>query len=163
MTGWQRHADGIWSAQIPEVKHGQWYFEQLWVNGNRATRARSPNKFYFHMTRKPERGIDSLTSNETDLTRRAIFGRSENLGPIFRMSKADLADVTAVVYHSWEISRHRIASVVPAENMLITTGDAPWPFCYWESRQRYHLENFRQALDALGEWYSNGPAAGQFR
>ena len=32
---------------IPEVAAGHWYFEQLFVNGQRATRARTPNKFYY--------------------------------------------------------------------------------------------------------------------
>ncbi|RYF39785.1 MAG: hypothetical protein EOO38_22805, partial [Cytophagaceae bacterium] len=34
--GWKRGANGIWSTQIPTVKSGKWYFEQLWVNGKRA-------------------------------------------------------------------------------------------------------------------------------
>ena len=56
ITGWKRGADGIWTASVPEVKAGRWYFEQLWVNGERATRARSPNEFYYYMVRKVDRG-----------------------------------------------------------------------------------------------------------
>ena len=47
--GWQAGPDGVWTAQVPEVAAGQWYFEQLFVNGRRATRARTPNKFYFYI------------------------------------------------------------------------------------------------------------------
>ena len=153
ITGWQRGADGVWTARIPEVKNGQWYFEQLWVNGQRATRARSPNKFYFYMQRKVEHCIDPLTGKDADLTSRAIVGRPEDLQPVFRVSKEHLSDVTAVVYHSWEISRHRIASAAPAANMLVASGGAPWAFFNSGRDQRYHLENFREALDAPGEWF----------
>ena len=153
VTGWRAGPDGVWSTVIPEVKAGQWWFEQLWINGRRATRARTPNKFYHYMLRKIDRGIDPLTGKEADLASRAIAGRGNDLAAIFRLTKAQLSDVTAVVYHSWEMSRHRIAGTDEAKNLLITTAGAPWPFFQWGADQRYHLENFRAALDAPGEWF----------
>ncbi len=32
-------------------------------------------------------------------------------------------------------------------------GGIPWPFMQWGARQRYHVENFRAALDEPGEWF----------
>ena len=153
ITGWKPGPDGIWTTVVPEVKAGKWTFEQLWIDGRRATRARTPNKFYYHMLRKIESGIDPLTGKDADLASRAIAGRGDDLGPIFQLSKEELSDVTAVVYHSWEMSRHRIAAADREKNQLITTANAPWPFFQWGSDQRYHLENFRAALDAPGEWF----------
>ena len=153
IAGWKTGADGVWSAPVPEVKSGQWYFEQLWVNGRRAVRARTPNQFYHYMVRKVDRGIDPLTGKEADLASRAIVGRAQDLAPVFRVPKERLQDVTAVVYHSWEVSRHRIASADEKARMLITTGGAPWGFMQWGGPTRYHLENFREALDVPGEWY----------
>ena len=49
IRGWEPGTNGIWHTQIPEVAAGKWYFEQLWVNGRRATRARTPNKFWFYL------------------------------------------------------------------------------------------------------------------
>ena len=37
--------------------------------------------------------------------------------------------------------------------MLITSHGAPWAFFQWGGPTRYHLENFREALDAPGEWF----------
>jgi len=34
--------------------------------------------------------------------------------------------------------------------MLITSSGAPWAFFQWGGPTRYHLENFREALDAPG-------------
>ncbi len=147
--GWKPGADGVWSTSVPV----EWRFEQLWVNGNRATRARSPNQFYYYMLHKVARGIDPLTGKEADLASRAIAGRGDDLAAMFRLSKEELADVTAVVYHSWEMSRHHIAAADARSNMLIATAGAPWPFFQWGSDQRYYLENFRAALDAPGEWF----------
>ena len=49
IRGWQPGPDGVWQTRLPEVAAGQWYFEQLFVNGQRAMRARTPNKFWFYM------------------------------------------------------------------------------------------------------------------
>ncbi|MBI5819038.1 MAG: right-handed parallel beta-helix repeat-containing protein [Verrucomicrobia bacterium] len=153
ITGWQRGADGVWTAQVPEVKAGQWYFEQLWVNGKRATRARSPNKFYYYAPSKLGHGIDPATGKPADLSHRAFVARGDDIKPLLGIPAAKLNDVTVVAYHSWEVSRHRVAAVDAKLNGVITTGNAPWTFCRWGSNQRYHVENFREALDAPGEWF----------
>ena len=48
ITGWKKAAEGgqenrpeLWTAQVPGVKEGEWYFHQLFVNGQRRQRARS--------------------------------------------------------------------------------------------------------------------------
>jgi len=138
---------------IPDVAAGRWYFEQLWVNGARATRARSPNRFWFYMPRYLDSGLDPLTGQPVNLANRAIVGRPEDLAPVLALPTNQLRDVTAVVYHSWEASRHRIAGVDPARSALISAGAAPWNFGYWGANCRYHLENFRAALDEPGEWF----------
>ncbi len=56
LSGWQQAGNGLWTVKIPEVAAGQWYFEQLFVGGRRATRARSPNKFYYHIQDVPADG-----------------------------------------------------------------------------------------------------------
>ncbi|MGD0899272.1 MAG: right-handed parallel beta-helix repeat-containing protein [Thermoguttaceae bacterium] len=42
ITGWKKGATGIWTAELPEVKAGTWYFRQLFVGGTRAVRPRTP-------------------------------------------------------------------------------------------------------------------------
>jgi len=153
ITGWQRGADGVWTAQVPEVKAGQWYFEQLWVNGQRVTRARSPNKFYSYMLKKAALATDPATGKATDMASRAFVARPVDIKLLLGKSAAELRDTTVVVYHAWETSRHRIASVDPKTDTVVCTGGAPWPFLRWESSQRYHIENVKEALDAPGEWF----------
>jgi len=153
ITGFRPAANGLWVTHIPEVQSGKWYFEQLWVNGRRATRARSPNRFYYYMEGKVERGVDPLTGQIVDLSRRAFRARATDIQPLLKIAKERLNDVTVVAYHSWEVSRHRVAAVEARTNTIITTGNAPWAFLSWGPSQRYHLENFREALDAPGEWF----------
>jgi hypothetical protein len=153
IRGFRPAGNGLWQASLPGVKAGDWYFEQLWVNGRRAVRARSPNKFYFYMARTVGRAVDPLTGELDDLARRAFVARPADIAALRRVPAARLRDVTIVAYHSWEASRHRLAAVDFDRNRVVTTGGAPWKFMRWGPNQRYHLENFEEALDAPGEWF----------
>ena len=42
ITGWTPEGNGLWKAHVPAVEEGQWRFRQLFVNGWRAQRARTP-------------------------------------------------------------------------------------------------------------------------
>lgn len=153
ISGFQRGENGLWTAQVPEVKSGQWYFEQLWINGARATRARTPNDFYFYMQGQVHQGIDPVTGQKADLVRNAFVARPEDIKPLLSLTKEQLSDVTLVAYHSWEVSRLPLAAVDASTNIVYAAGPSLWPFMDWGPEQRYHLENFRSALDAPGEWF----------
>jgi 3D (Asp-Asp-Asp) domain-containing protein len=153
ITGFKAGADGLWTAQIPDAAAGNWTFEQLFVNGRRAVRARSPNKFYFHMAGKVLKGVDPATGQEADLSARAFVARPDDLKPLLALPKERLSDVMVMPYHSWSTGRQRIASIDPKTHTVIITGAAAWAFMRWEPAQRYHLENFKEALDAPGEWF----------
>ncbi len=151
--GWTQGADGIWTAKVPDVAEGKWYFEQLWVNGRRAIRAREPNQFYHYMARKVTYGIDPLTGKPADLQSRAFGAKPEDIRPLLNIPSERIQDVALIAYHSWATGLHRIASIDPKTNIVVTTGPGRWPFFRWGASQRYHLENFRAALDEPGEWY----------
>jgi hypothetical protein len=46
-----------------------------------------------------------------------------------------------------------VAAVEADKQAVILTGNAPWPIRQWGAPQRYHVENFKAALDAPGEWF----------
>jgi len=153
IAGWKKAAGGIWTARVPDVAAGKWWFEQLWVNGRRAVRARTPNRFYHYMLRRVGRGIDPATGRPADLASRAFLAEAADIPPLLALETGDLRDVTLVAYHSWATSLHRIAAVDADTGRVVTTGPARWPFFRWRARQRYHLEGFRAALDRPGEWH----------
>ncbi|HOS94813.1 MAG TPA: right-handed parallel beta-helix repeat-containing protein, partial [Armatimonadota bacterium] len=148
ITGFREGPDGVWQTTVEDVARGGWYFEQLFINGRWATRARSPNQFYYYMIGKVARGIDPATGQLADLSARAFRARPGDVKPW-----PNLNDVVLVAYHSWETSQHRLAAVDPETNTVICTGPAAWAFMQWGFMQRYHVENFREALDQPGEWY----------
>ncbi len=153
LTGFKPAADGLWTLQIPEVAQGKWYFEQLWIDGRRATRARTPNKFYYHVQNKVVTGIDPDTGKPANLANRAFVGRADEVAALKNVPKDRLSDVVAVFYHAWDTSRMRIGQFDPAKNIVTGTAPIQREFGKWEASQRYHLENFKEALDEPGEWF----------
>ena len=154
ITGWEKVQDGLWAARLPKVAAGEWYFEQLWVNGRRATRARTPNAGYHYMLRKVGHGVDPATGKPADLSKRAFIARRPDIAPLLSLPAEQLRDAQFVAYHAWAASIHPIMAVDAKSNTVVGVNDAPWALFHWWSEQpRYHLENFGAALDAPGEWF----------
>lgn len=153
IRGFQPVANGVWKTKIPEVAAGKWYFEQLYVNGRRAVRARTPNEFYYYVRGKVDAAIDPATGKAENLAHRAFVAASNDFAVLAAVPKDRLNDATIMLYHSWETSRHRVSSLDPKTRTVILTGNAPWPMLMWAPSQRYHIENVASALDAPGEFF----------
>jgi len=153
IAGFRQRPDGVWTASLPDVADGRWHFEQLWVDGRRAVRAREPDKFYYYMRRKVTQDIDPLTGKPADLASRAFGARPEDVRPLVDLPGERLSDVALVAYHAWATGLHRVAAVDPETHVVVTTGPGRWPFFRWGASQRYHLENYRAALNEPGEWF----------
>ncbi len=152
ITGWKKEGDGLWSVDLPEVAAGKWYFQDLWVNGHRATRARTPNTGYLHAVRPAEENHAGAPSMEKPQYT-AFYAQPEELASLAKLSPQELQDAEVVVYQTWQIARHRIAYAKPEESYVQFTAPSRWPFLLYEPAQRYVIENVRSALDAPGEWF----------
>ena len=145
ITGWTKGEGDVWQTTVPGVKEGKWYFRQIWVNGRRAVRARTPNA-----DAKPAaialRGA-KLTTDLTHYTYQFPAGTLAAWG--------NLADVEAVVAGDWEIARKRFATVNVATGNAEMAGPhvAPHPFIAPKAGRWCYLENAREFLDTPGEWY----------
>jgi len=148
IRGLQAGQGGVWTAEIPEVASGAWHFHQLFVGGQRRTRARTPNDGCFSIAAKAPPAKDAATGKEIPRTNTAfVYAESE------LKAWPDLAESNVIVYHSWETSRLRVAAIDEAQRIVSFTGPAAWPFENWGPKQRYFVENVRAALDAPGEWH----------
>ena len=154
LAGWQRAEGGIWKLHIPEVAAGRWYFEQLFVNGNRATRARTPNRFYFYMQNLRDTSLDQSAKRSPARAQQTVRMRPEDaLQALAHLRPEDLRDVNLVVYHNWDNTRRFLDDIDPKHGVLTTSG-RPLPFWNsWNRNSHYILENYLGALDSPGEWF----------
>ena len=148
ITGWQKKDENLWTATIPEVASGQWYFNQLFVNGQRRTRARTPNEGYLRTAGPLPEILDPRAERQNPGAKIGFVYREGDLKPW-----DNFEDVTIFLYHSWTASMHRIAHLDTENRIVRFTAPSGWPVGYWERQQRYVVENYLEALDAPGEWY----------
>ncbi len=149
ITGWRKGAGPLWTAVIPQVKEGRWYFRSLFVDGKRAAPARTPNEGATFPARSLQ-PMDRKGNPHTGANAACRLGLRYQDDQIMPWSNLD--DAIVVVYHAWTTSRHHIASVDAAHKIVHFTNPSNWPVGWWD-KPRYYVENVHEALDAPGEFY----------
>ncbi len=139
--------NGMWTAQVDPA----WRFEGLWVNGRRATRARTPNEGFIQAIGQPQKPPgDAKPTGDAGKTLLAI--EPQFAQALAGLSAEEKREVNVLVYFSWDIHRHRLAAAA-ADGTLQFTGPLQRSFFSLAPFQSMRLENFRAALDAPGEWF----------
>lgn len=149
ITRFRQNPDGLWQARLPDVAAGKWYFEQLFINGRRAVRARTPDKFYHYMSKT----VEVPDEGERNKFRRTTTVHPDALEPLKELRPDEIKDVTLVAYHKWCVSRRFLTEIDMDQNAIITIGEKLKSYSGWPTNTRYHLENFRTALDTPDEWF----------
>ncbi len=144
---------GRWKVHLPDVASGKWYFEDLYVNGHRAIRARSPNEFYYYVRSKAKATANPDNGKTELMPHRSFVADLMDIAPLAALPKAQLSDAIVVAPYNWECSVARVASVDPSSGTVVLTGNVFLPCNVWKRNHRYHIENIKAALDAPGEWF----------
>ena len=151
---------GLWRVFIPEVAKYGFYFEQLYINGERRFRAQTPNRGEFNMVKRvDETVLDSVTLFRFDDTLLPVFTsqkvilHSEGAKIMKALEPNEINDVALVFYHNWDNTRKRLAHLSVEDTAFYMIGKAMQPWNRINNNSRYVVENYRKALDAPGEWY----------
>jgi len=153
IKGFEVTPEGIWQVQIPEVRAGKWYFEQLFVNGRRGIRARTPNRFYYYIQDVRQEPLRPGQGRAGAKFRQILTVRPQDIRPLLKLSREQLNDVIIKAYHKWDNTIRFIDAIGPGRNSIITDGGKMKPWNPLRRDARYHLENFRAAMDSPGEWF----------
>jgi hypothetical protein len=140
LLGWEKNEEGLWEAPIPKTLVGH-SVRELFIEGQRAPRARFPNDGFLHIKKAGE-------------DRRTNFYFEKGDFPVPHAPE----DVELVFLHDWSISRVKVRDIDAAEGRLYTadTIGAKSPEFFtidnWEPNPRYFLENAIEFIDTDLEW-----------
>src|ERR1041385_2018358 len=138
LSNWRQVAGqtGLWEADARLQLGDNWQFRSLFINGRRATRARTPN---------------------TDELFRMDGGRFNDKPFQFKFRAGDIkpawtaaGDVEVVAFEKWTDIRQFIRDVNLESNVVTLSGSGS-PHTR-ESGARYFIENAPDAIDVPGEW-----------
>jgi parallel beta-helix repeat protein len=142
ISPWREYNNNIYVTNVGDLS-----FNSLFVNDQRATRAREPDP--------PEEGYYYLIKSVDTETNLIAFRFYEgNIDPNWH----NLREVEVISYSNWEQSRCRIdrieADKVYFQGSLVEGQGYDWNCCSVHPG-RYYIENVFEGLDTPGEWYLN--------
>jgi hypothetical protein len=154
--GWKKGDGEIWTTEIPEVKAGQWCFRQLFVNGQRAVRARTPN-------------VDDKTPWWTIRTSTIKpHPNNDNATPVVLSVDHPIkaltndADLEFIYLNNNDASRKRVGEINEKDQTFTLCPPHQWPstampgefqICFPQPGHTGYFENAREFLDQPGEWH----------
>lgn len=154
ITNWHEEQVGgnlMWVADLPEVAAGQWYFHQLFVNGERRQRTRLPKQGFYRI-----KDVPGVTFQSSGWTNDLFEGTDKFVcEPGDIQNWKNINDIDVVAVHYWIEERMPVESFDELTNtikskrksMFVLKDDFVRKFA------KYYVENVFEALSEPGEWY----------
>ncbi|MEG1665264.1 MAG: right-handed parallel beta-helix repeat-containing protein [Mucinivorans sp.] len=153
IEGWWRDSLGRFRTTIPEVLGGNFNFEQLWINGTRATRARTPNTEWMAVLSSKENVYQPGDNRLAAFATQQIDVDPSTIESLRGLTNEQMERVMVMFYHKWDVTRKGLAFAVPDSGRIFTVGCGMKPWNRIGGGSRFILENYLGALDAPGEWF----------
>ncbi|MBR4755382.1 MAG: right-handed parallel beta-helix repeat-containing protein [Bacteroidales bacterium] len=160
IDGWEVTPEGRWKTRVPEVaRYGQ-VFQQLFVNGERATLARTPDKGLFdvigqvYQTPVETEGKDAgygyyIQRYATDPGNLASM-KNVNDG-VWSDSNLKENDMRILLFQAWDNTYKNVDYVNPDSGFVYLHGTKLHDM--YSRHNRFRLENYKGALNSPGEWF----------
>lgn len=147
ITGWKETRAGgknLWIAEIPEASHGNWFFRELWIDGERRVRARHPNQGYFSIMSLPDKAAEWTQGHKRFQFRK---------GDLQAWPSVTNAEVVAMT--RWVESRLPVTGVDESQHIVNFAKRSVFEL---QKGDLYYIEHVFEALDVPGEWYLDAAA-----
>ncbi|CAL1518991.1 right-handed parallel beta-helix repeat-containing protein [Chitinophaga sp. MM2321] len=144
----------LWKASVPANARGE-VTQQLFVNGKRAIRARTPNieDTWFETQRVTEKLIDTTTPAKLAMQKFRLT--TEQWQVLEDIPDADLSKVTISVHHCWDLTRKYIHGRSAVDSTITIIGEPMQEASKLDNNSMFFLANSRKMLDAPGEWWQD--------
>lgn len=148
----EKVTDILWKMDISDiVKNNKLDAQQVFINGKRAIRARTPNQgdFYrtFRVQQVPMKGSNNLATQK-------IFLTNDQINALNGISSEDLKNVVISFNLKWDRLRGHLANISRKEkNITLITHPLPKAINLESAPSLFYFENSIEFLDQAGEWY----------
>lgn len=154
ITNFEEVSPNLWRAYIPEVVDYGYYFEQLYVNGERRFRAQTPNRDdFFHPKRVEEFCLDNGKELSNTYGCQRLVVDQDGMQILKDIEEDEWNDALIVSYLKWATTYKRIQHIDVTDSSFYFVGGLMPNYNVMNQETRYFVENYRKALDQPGEWY----------
>lgn len=148
ISGWSKRSDGLWTTRLED---DEWNFEQLWINGRRATRAKEPDHFFHYLIGSHEK-TEKLKDGGS-IAHQTLLTRSEDLTFLSGTPDEERSQIQALFFHKWDNTRKYLDSFEVEKGLLHISGRPMKSHNPLTRNTGFVIENARAALDEPGEWF----------
>lgn len=152
IEGWEYCGKGCYRAFVAEAFRYGWRFEQFYVNGKRATPARTPNEGW-HYVKASQETIAAPGNPLASYAVQQLDFHPADWQTLKRAKPEDLQEIKFRFYHKWDITRKSPRHIAADSARAYFDGRGMKPWNPINAQSRYFMYNYQQALDAPGEWY----------
>jgi hypothetical protein len=153
LTGIEKVNESLWRVFVPQVAWYDSYFEQLYVNGRRAVRARTPDKGFFNVKNASETVLVWGRGSLPKLAVQEIQLDPAGTECLKKFTGEDYRDAVITFYHKWDNTMKHVAGFNDSTSSIRTFGTGMQPWNSIDGQTRYYIDNCKSALNAPGEWY----------
>ncbi|MBS1668217.1 MAG: right-handed parallel beta-helix repeat-containing protein [Bacteroidetes bacterium] len=142
--------DKILSADIsPDLKNNN-PPEDIYVNGKRAIRARTPDNDFFKLGKTDETKDSAMIGIGKSIQHYEI--PASLYSTLSRLSASQLKNVRFNIYHKWMNTMLHIDSLDKKDTAFYVTGPAWKPYGPIEQHSVFYMENAIESLNTVNEW-----------
>lgn len=152
IEGWEKCADNLYRAYVPEAISRGFVFEQLYVNGTRAEMARTPNANWYYVEDSREYPF-AKGARSADYAVQRISLSPSDLASLKGVSAEKRREVRFRFYHKWDITQKPANYVDVDSGYVYVQGGGMKPWNPIRKGSRYVMYNYKEAIDMPGEWY----------
>ena len=150
---WEKVSDNIWKTRVDEtIKYG-FVFEQLYVNGQRAQRAKTPDNGWFFIKESKEDVHYRGNGRFPEYSTQKFIVDKEDLKTLKGIDYESSNEIMAMFFHHWDNTRKYFSEIKPDSGYLFLNGIGLKPWNPITKGSRYILENYKAALTVPGEWF----------
>jgi len=153
IKNWKKISDKVWKAKVSEVNRFGFYFEQLYVNGQHAIRAKSPNQGFYFLKSVDETVVSKGKERIPEMAVQKLKIFPEAVADFAKLTKTDFDYAVLTLYHKWDNTRKHIAGFNADSSTVFIAGGGMKPWNSLDKKTRYAIDNFKAGLDTVGEWY----------
>jgi hypothetical protein len=169
IAGFRQGSDdesGLWVADLDPARRQR--FEQLFVNGRRATLAREPDTGTFAVVAcdeailgpdgeplDPQPGADTAQPAEPQRCRQTVVVDPFAAELLTGLDPTELSATIMRVHHKWDVTRRFLDGFLAQRPAVVTSGRGMKPWNRWDAKSTLMFENARSFLDEPGEWFQD--------
>lgn len=149
LPSFQKVTDQLWKIDLPNPNLYGGSIQQLFINGNRAVRARTPNQDIFYKIK----GVTETAGKTAGQRAIQKIPLTTDQFQTLQFPAQNAGNLIVSVHHAWDRTRKYVEKIEGKDTSISISGKAMQPWNKLNNSAQFYFENKRSFLDQAGEFF----------